>query len=530
MLTITHSFNTSTATLTLARAIATVGGFTMISRLTGFARDMMIAAFLGAGVIADCFFVAFKFPNLFRRLFAEGAFSAAFVPLYAGLVEAKGPDEAKQFAEQSMAVLAWTLVGVVALFELIMPWAMLVFAPGFAAVPGKLDLAVELSRITFPYLLFISLVSLQGGILNSLGRFAAAAATPVLLNLSLMAALLGLTPYVESPGHALAWGTTLAGGLQFVWLAVSIRRAGVRLRLRRPQLAPRIRLLMKRIVPGAVGAGMYQINLLVDTMIASLVGTGAVSFLYYADRVNQLPLGVVGTAVGTALLPILTRQLRAGNVEAAHHSQNRTLEFALLLTLPAALALLAVAWPVVAVLFMRGAFGAVEAQATAAALAAFALGLPANVLVKCLTPGFFAREDTATPVKIAAVAMLTNIALMLVLMGPFEHVGIALATTASAWVNAGLLAIVLRRRGYLVLDARLKRRVPRILAAALATAAAAWWAAELLDPLWLGPLWRKGMALAAVVVGGVGLFTGLVLAFGGTSLADIKGFRRRQSA
>lgn len=516
--------------MTLARAIATVGGYTMLSRITGFARDMMIANFLGAGVVADAFFVAFKFPNLFRRLFAEGAFSAAFVPLYAGLFETEGKDEARKFAEQAMAVLTWSLIALVALFEIVMPWAMFVFAPGFQAVPGKMELATELTRITFPYLLFISLVSLQGGILNSVGRFAAAAFTPVLLNLSLMAALLALAPYTDTPGHALAWGTTLAGLAQFAWLAVSVRRAGVKLRLRLPRLSPRIKLLLKRIVPGAVGAGMYQINLLVDTMVASLVGTGAVSFLYYADRVNQLPLGVVGTAVGTALLPILSRQLRAGNAEAAQYSQNRTLEFALLLTLPAALAILAIAWPIVSVLFMRGAFGPAEAKATAAALAAFSLGLPAYVLVKVFTPAFFAREDTATPVKIAAVALLANIALMLALMGPLAHVGIALATSASAWINAGLLALVLKRRGFLALDARLKRRVPRIVAAAALTAGGCHWAAGALDPLWLGPLWQRGTALAGLVGGGVAVFAVLVVALGGTSLSDLRGFRRRQSA
>ncbi len=516
--------------MNLARAIATIGGFTMISRVTGFARDMMIANFLGAGVMADAFFVAFKFPNLFRRLFAEGAFSAAFVPLYAGLVEQDGLDGARKFAEEAMAVLTWSLVAVIALLEIFMPWAMLAFAPGFREVPGKMELATELTRITFPYLLFISLVSLQGGVLNSLGRFAAAAATPVLLNLSLIGALLTLAPHTATPGHALAWGTTAAGVLQFLWLAVSIRRAGVRLRMRRPRLGPRIRLLMKRILPGAVGAGMYQVNLLVDTIVASLVGTGAVSYLYYADRVNQLPLGVVGTAVGTALLPILSRQLRAGNVQAAQYSQNRTLEFALLLTLPAALALLAVAWPIVAVLFMRGQFTAVEAEATAAALAAFAPGLPAYVLVKVFTPAFFAREDTATPVKVAAVAMVANIAFMLVLMGPLAHVGIALATSASAWVNAGLLAWLLKRRGFLVLDDRLKRRVPRILAAAMAMAAGLWWATAWLAPLWTGPLWQKAGALALLVSGGAAVFGIVVLAIGGSSLADVKVFVRRKVA
>ncbi len=516
--------------MSLARAIATVGGFTMLSRITGFARDMMIANFLGAGMVADCFFVAFKFPNLFRRLFAEGAFAAAFVPLFAGLIESDGKDEAERFANQAFAVLTWALVALVALFEIIMPWAMVVFAPGFDAVPGKMDLATELTRITFPYLLFISLVSLQGGVLNSLHRFAAAAGTPVLLNLSLMAALLALVPYTATPGHALAWGTTIAGVLQFVWLWTSIRRAGVRLGLGAPAWTPRIRLLMKRIVPGAVGAGMYQINLLIDTMIASLVGTGAVSFLYYADRVNQLPLGVVGTAVGTALLPVLSRQLRAGNHEAAAYAQNRTLEFALLLTLPAMTALMAVSWPIVAVLFLRGEFSVADARATADALAAFSLGLPAYVLIKVFTPSFFAREDTATPVKVAGVAMLVNIVAMLALMGPLKHVGIALATALSAWVNAGLLAWLLRRRHALPFDARLKQRVPRIAAASAVTGGLLHLTLTTWPQVWTAPLWQKGSALAGLVVAGMVIFAVLVVALGGSSLGDIRGFVRRKDA
>lgn len=514
--------------MTLARAIATVGGFTMLSRITGFARDMMIANFLGAGLVADCFFVAFKFPNLFRRLFAEGAFSAAFVPLFAGSVEADGKEEAERFANQALAVLTWALVALVALFEIIMPWAMLVFAPGFHSVPGKLDLAVELTRITFPYLLFISLVSLQGGVLNSLHRFAAAAATPILLNLSLMAALLGLAPYTETPGHALAWGTTLAGVLQFAWLWVSIRRAGVRLRFGMPAWTQRVRLLMKRIVPGAVGAGMYQINLLVDTMVASLVGTGAVSFLYYADRINQLPLGVVGTAVGTALLPILSRQLRAGDLKAAAYSQNRTLEFALLLSLPATAALLAISWPIISVLFLRGAFSLQDAQATAAALSAFSLGLPGYVLIKVFTPGFFAREDTVTPVKVAGVALVVNIAVMLALMGPLGHVGIALATATSAWVNAALLALLLHRRGGLALDDRLKRRAPRIAAASALTGAMLYAAMTAWPDVWLAPLPVKGSALAGLVAGGMLAYLGLVRLFGGMTMEDVKVLTRRR--
>lgn len=519
--------------MSLLRSIATVGGFTMGSRITGFARDMLIANFLGAGLIADCFFVAFKFPNLFRRLFAEGAFNAAFVPLFAGKLEAEGEAAARRFAENAFAVLAIGLAGFVAAMEVVMPWAMYVFAPGFDGVAGKMELAAELSRITFPYLLFISLVSLQSGVLNSVGRFAAAAGTPILLNLTLMAALLGLTPITPTSGHALAIGTTIAGIVQFLWLVFSLRKHGWMLSWRRPHLDGDVVLLMKRIIPGAVGAGVYQVNLLVDTMIASMVAEGAVSYLYYADRINQLPLGVVGIAVGTALLPILSRQIRAGNDSAAHYSQNRALEFSLLLTLPAMAAIAVLAVPLVMVLFQRGQFGPSETIATAGALAAFSLGLPAYVLAKCLTPAFFARQDTATPVKLASIAMIANIALNLAFwpLG-LAQTGIALATALSAWVNVGLLALTLRRRGYFRLDERLKSRAPRILAASVLMGAAV----GAVSHFWVAPVMAgSGQGLraaltAALVGGGIVLFGVLAQLSGATSLGEMKSMLKRQSA
>lgn len=516
--------------MSLLKPIATVGGFTLASRITGFARDMLIADRLGAGLVADAFFVAFKFPNLFRRLFAEGAFSAAFVPLFAGLSETEGPDKAKAFAEEALAVLFSGLLLFVALMQILMPWAMYIFAPGFAADPQKFDLAVALSRIAFPYLLFVSLVSLLGGVLNSIGRFAAAAAAPIFLNLGLMAALLGLTPLLSTPGHALAWGTTLAGVLQLALLLAACRRVGISLRLARPRLTPRVKTLLKRILPGAVGAGVYQVNLLVDTMIASLVGPGAVSFLYYADRVNQLPLGVVGTAVGTALLPLLSRQIRAGDRDAARASQNRALEFALLLTLPAMAGLFALAGPIVSVLFERGAFGPAESQATAAALSAFALGIPAYVLNKTLTPAFFAHEDTATPVKVAMLALVANIVFNLILMQPLAHVGIALSTALSAWVNVGVLLWLLRQRKYFAVDVRLRRRAPRILAVSLAMGFAVYAAQSLIAPAIPPHLAARALWLAALIGAGAVVFGMLALASGAASREDLARLRRRRPA
>ncbi len=335
----------------LLRAITTVGGFTMLSRIFGFVRDVLIAAIIGAGGIADAFFVAFRFPNLFRRLFAEGAFAAAFVPIFSSILEQEGREKARAFAEQAFTLLFLILALFVSAFEIIMPWAMMVLAPGFDEVPKKMEMATELSRIAFPYLLFISLVSLQSGVLNSLGRFAVPAAAPVLFNLVLISAIFGFHERLETPAHVLSWAISVAGLIQFIWLAWYCRSAGFPIRLRRPRLTEKVRLLGRRILPVVFGSSLYQINLLVGTILATLVSDGAVSYLYYADRVTQLPLGVVGVAVGTALLPTLSRQLAAGDETGASFSQNRGLELALFLVLPATAGLLILAQPIVGALF-----------------------------------------------------------------------------------------------------------------------------------------------------------------------------------
>jgi putative peptidoglycan lipid II flippase len=461
--------------VTLVRSIATVGGITLVSRLLGFVRDVMMAALLGAGPLSDAFFVAFKLPNFLRRLFAEGAFNAGFVPMFARILEGEGRAVAKTFAEQAQAALLAVLLPLVVVAIAAMPWVIFLTAPGFGVDDPRYHSAVEFSRITFCYILFISLTALYGGVLNSLGRFAAPAAAPVMLNLSLIGAMIVSVLWLDAPAYALAWGVAAAGLLQFLWLWISIRREGMAPALRRPRLTPQVRRLWRLILPGAV------------------------SYLYYADRVNELPVGVIGVAVGTALLPLMARQLRAGQVAHAMYSQNRALELALLLTVPAALALVVLSAPIVAVLFERGAFGAEASRATSAALAAYALGLPAYVLVKVLTPGFFAREDTRTPVKIAIVCMISNILIAFALIWWLAHVGIALATTISAWLNTGLLARGLRRDDLLRPDDQLKRRLPRILGASMAMALGLWLAAP-----WLAGL-APPLALAVLVAaGGVG--------------------------
>ena len=509
--------------MALVRSVATVGGYTMVSRLTGFARDMLMAAVLGAGPVSDAFFVAFKLPNFFRRLFAEGAFNAAFVPLFAARLHEGGEIEAKRFAEDVISVLVVVLFFFVSLLQIAMPWVMLIFAPGWHDDRAKFDLAVELARICFPYLMFISLVSFAGGVLNTLGRFAAAAGTPILLNVVMVGAIIWITPHVPTPGHALAWGVSIAGAVQFVWLAVSLDRVGMNLRLRRPRLTPGVKRLLALIVPGALGAGVVQVNLLVDVVIASLLPTGSITFLYYADRINELPIGVVGVAVGTALLPLLSRQLRQGGEAAARDTLNRAIEIALLMALPAAAASMVIAEPIIATLFQRGAFTAAESAKTAWALVAYSVGLPAYVLIKVLAPAFFAREDTRTPVRIAVGCVVLNFALNLGLgLGtPLAHVGIAMSTAIAAWVNVAALWTTLHRRGYAAADARLKSKAPRILLAALGMAALLAVGQRLLAaPLADGEA-ARATALAVLVAAGLATFAALALALRAAEWRDI---------
>ena len=508
----------------LVRSIATVGSITLVSRLLGFVRDIMIAALLGAGPLADAFFVAFKLPNFLRRLFAEGAFNAGFVPMFARTLEGNGRAAAKAFAEQAQAIQLAVLVPLVLLTTVAMPWVIALMAPGFELGSVRYEGAVEFSRITFVYILFIALVALYGGVLNSLGRFAAAAAAPILLNLCLIGALILSALWLDAPAYALAWGVAAAGLVQFLWLGLALRREGMAPALRRPRLSPEVKRLFALILPGAIGAGVAQINLFIDVVLASLLPPGAVSYLYFADRVNQLPIGVIGVAVGTALLPLMARQLRAGQVAHAMHNQNRALELALLLTVPAAFALMVLCLPIVSVLFERGAFGAADARATSAALAAYALGLPAYVLIKVLTPGFFAREDTRTPVKIAIVCLISNVVIALALIWWLAHVGIALATALSAWLNAALLGRGLWRDGLLQPDSRLRRRLPRILGASMAMALGLWlaapWLAGLPAPLALGLL---------IAAGGLG-FLLLGQLVGALDLAEVRSAISRRPA
>jgi putative peptidoglycan lipid II flippase len=447
------------------RGAMTVGAWTAASRVMGFIRDILIAAFLGAGPVADAFFVANRLPNLFRRLFGEGAFNSAFVPVFAGLLTTEGEDTARGFAEEAAAALAFWLLGLTLLGEIFMPQVLHVIAAGFARDPAKFALTVTLSRIAFPYLILICLAALLSGVLNALDRFVAAAAAPLLYNGFAIAAMFALAPFVPTEGHALAWGVSLSGVAQLALLYWAVWRAGIRLHLPRPRLTPRMRLLFRRMAPGLVGAGITQLNLTMDVFIGSLLPAGSVSLLYYADRINQLPLGVLGTAVGTALLPLLSRQIAQDQRDAAYETQNRAIEYALVLTLPAAIALAILADPILQVLFARGAFSHHDAYLSSQSLAAYSAGLPAFVLVKVLSPGFFARGDTSTPVRVGMFVLALNFGLNLALMHPLKHVGPPVATSIAAWLNVALLGGMLVRRDYMRPDRVLASRVGRMVAA-----------------------------------------------------------------
>jgi putative peptidoglycan lipid II flippase len=411
-----------------------------------------------------------------------------------------------------------------------MPTVIDVIAPGFRREPEKFELAVDLARITFPYLLFIALVALQGGVLNSVERFAAAAATPILLNLFLIAALLLMRQFGWRDGRPLAWAVTAAGFAQFLWLLLACERAGLALRLPLPRLTPGVRRTLAVMAPGTIGAGVTQLNLLISTALASLLPSGSVSYLYYADRLNQLPLGVVGIAVGTAILPSLSRQVRLGDLPSAAATQNRGIELALLLTLPAATALAVLATPILSVLFERGAFGPTDTAATAAALAAYAAGLPAFVLIKVLAPAFFARQDTAAPVKVAVAAMAVNLFLTLVLMRLLAHVGIALATTMAGWLNAVALLGLLVRRGHFQFDRRARRNLPRVGAAALGMGLILAALRLAIAPMLAGHTMMQFAALAVLICAGLAAFAVLALALGIADWRDVLGRLRRQPA
>lgn len=455
--------------MNLARSITTIGGYTVGSRLFGFVREILTASFLGAGAASDALAIAIRLPSFFRRLFAEGAFNAAFVPLFAGLLAEKGKEEARSFAEQILTFWVGVLFLLMLFIEIMLPTLMPLLVPGFKSTPERLHYAIEFSRITFPFIFFISLTALYSGILNSVEKFSSVASSPMVGNVAILAVVLTLHANFSSSGYAFAWGIMACGIVQWLWVWIPSLKQGMGLRFVWPRLTDNVRKFFHVLAPAAFGSGVVQINLFIGGWIASWLPVGSISYLNYADRLNQLPLSVIGVAVSTALLPVLSKHIRIKALKRVHETQTQALEFAMFLTLPAALALIVLAEPFVMMVFERGKFTAEDTMATAMTLQALAIGLPAYVLIKVFSSSFFARQDTRTPVYTAFAGVGVDIVLSLLLMGTYHQVGIAFATAVAAWVNALSLGYMLWRQGYLRVEDRLKKFASRMMITCAAT-------------------------------------------------------------
>lgn len=519
--------------MSLVRSFTSVGSLTLVSRILGFVRVMLMARFLGASFATDAFLIALRLPNMFRALFAEGAFASAFVPLFNKKLgeEGGGLKQALLFADQALAVLLPFLILFTGLMMLFAGPAVLVLSGGFNdATPAQFDFAVELARTTFPYLLFISLVSLLGGILNSLHQFWVNAAAPILLNLCMISAMLFFNgPTDADTARAMAWGVAISGVLQLLWLIFACARAGAMPRLRWPKLTADVKRLMKLIWPAAAGAGAMQINLLISTMLAaSLLPVGSVTYIDNADRLNQLPLGLVGIGLGTVLLPTIARMISSGDEAGARDFQKKGLVLSLFLSLPAAAALIVVAEPIIRALLQYGAFTAEDTYATAGALAAFSVGLPAFILVKVLTPAFHARQDMKTPLRYALVAIGVNLGLNLALIFPLQHIGPPLATAIASWVNVVLLYLALGRHNYFALDRDLVSHILRLFAAALLMAAVLFFAEPLVEPLMAEGFELRVAALALLVGGGMIVYAAAVFITRAYTLKELRAVLKRK--
>ena len=519
----------------LIKSTAIIGAFTLISRFLGLARDILMARFLGAGPVTDALFTATKLPNLFRRVFAEGAFNAAFIPLYAKRLETEGDAAANQFASEAMSALLVIVAALVVAFELTMPIAMNLLGAGLSRTQidggySPYSLAVMYAYVTMPYLAFMSMAALFSGILNTRHYFAIAAAAPIALNVLWVGVLLsaGVADWSKIQlGLYIAIAMTVSGVLQLGLVVWGCRRAGVKIGLVRPRLTPGVRRLFALGIPGAIAAGITQINLMISHNIATSMD-GAASWLNYADRLYQLPLGMIGIAMGIALLPALSRALRAGDDSGAGNSMNRALEISAFLTLPAACALAVMPEFLIAGLFQSGAFSAGDTAQTAKALRMFAFGLPAFVLIKILTPAFFARENTRTPMVYAGISAVINVTLGAALFFTVGFFGLALATTVAAWANVILLARTLFKSGHLVLDSRLKSKLPRIMLSSVIMAAGVYWLSGYFSDQIGGRVIMDLALLGFVSLAGFALYMLAAVPLGAFSKSDIKiAFRKR---
>ena len=511
------------------RAVATVSGWTMMSRILGFVRDLMIAAILGTGPIADAFFIAFRLPNMFRRWFAEGALNSALVPLYGAIREGKSEADARQFASQVTALMLVIVIAATLLAIWQMPWIIRLIAPGFTDNPEQFDLTVLFGRIMFPYLGFMMLMALYGGLLNARGRFAAAAAAPVALNVIVIAALAFVVPRLGLPGHVMSWAVIIAGLSQFIIVFIALEKLGVAPRPALPRLTPDTKKLFKLMGPGILSGGVAQINIIVAGIFAS-TQAGAVSYLYYADRIFQLPWGVIGVAIGVVLLPALTAAVVGDDKAQARSTMNRSIELAMALILPATIAMMVIALPIISVLFERGAFDATASQQTALALMALAPGLPAFVLTRLFNQGYYAEQDTLRPFYYATVNVAVNVAFCFILFPQIGFVGLAVAQTIAIWVNTVMLGIGLIRRDLFLPDGRLIRR----LIAAFASAAIMGGGLYLLHGQ-IEPWFKEGLligisTLILLVVAGLALYAIATFLTGAITKDDLNRLRRKQTA
>jgi len=495
--------------------IFTVGGYTLLSRLTGLARDIMLAAFLGAGPIADAFYVAWRLPNVFRAIFAEGAFNTAFIPAYAHVHSKGGEGSARLFASHIFTLLFLSQVILLLVAWLFMPQVISLLAPGFADDSEQRRLAIELTRITFPYLLLITLVTLYGGMLNVMQRYASASAASIFLNISMMATL-AVAAWFPSVGHAAAWGILISGFLQYFLLAGDLARHGGLPRFAPLKLDEDVRAFFRAIGPATLGSMGTQVAIFADTIIATFLAAGALSALYYAERLYQLPIGVIGIAIGTVLLPEMSRRIAAGDDAGALASQRRAFEFTLLTSVPFVAAFITVPDVIMRAVFLRGAFTAADAAAAGATLAAYAVGLIPFVMIRSAVSAFYARKDTATPVKASLTGLAVNLALKVLLMGSLAQVGLALATATGAWINLLLVLGFAVRAGYLEFDRPLVRALLKFLASGLILAAALWLSAKF-AVVYLGQLrvFRdETVLLVLIAVGAVVYGASIFLLFG----------------
>ena len=612
--------------MSLLRSMATVSGFTALSRILGFIRDILMGYFLGSSHAADAFFAAFKFPNIFRRIFGEGAFNSAFVPLFSRELTSKGRKEAMHFASQTFSTLAIVLLIITIIAIPLMSWITMVHAPGFSAVktfrgdsnnnevsfdikikgskaiyfvienggnaeiknitlvknnndtenlldqsdwlsekgklikkyslskdknftrikgnaliknskegntnlsiyrnhPDTFNLTVTLSKITFIYLLCMALVAHMSGVLNTIKIFGMPAAAPVLLNMTFLAGFLissifwGLKGDPVKYAHVAAWCVFVAGFLQLGTLYLTCFRKGLRIKLCKPKISPQIKRLFILMGPGVLAAGIQQINLLVGSIIASF-REGAISYLYYSERVYQLPLGVIGIGLGVILLPEVTKRLRNGDQIGAITSMNRGIELAMLLTIPASIALIVIPYPIISTLFQHGAFTAEDANLTALSLAGFAIGIPGYVLVRVLQPGYFARENTKTPMLIAGVTVIVNIVFSIILFDSLGHIGIAIATSIAAWVNVALLLFGLRN--FWKPDARLKSRMPKIFIASIVMGSLLWILHQTIKEMFNHDFWLRLGGVSMLVIFGITIYFFIAFKLKASSLKELK--------